>query len=40
MGENIRIDLKEMGVNRRNWVDSAKGLSESPFECGIELPGS
>ena len=21
--DNIRMDLKEMGVNRRNWVDSA-----------------
>ena len=23
-GNNIRIDLKEMGVNSRNWIDSAQ----------------
>ena len=30
---------KEIGVNTRNWSDSAqyKGLLESPCECGIEL---
>jgi len=22
--DNIRIDLKEMGINTRNWVDSAQ----------------
>ena len=22
--ENIRMDMKEMGINTRNWVDSAK----------------
>ena len=22
--ENIRMDLKEMGINTRNWVDSAQ----------------
>ena len=22
--ENIRMDLKEVGINRRNWVDSAQ----------------
>jgi hypothetical protein len=22
--DNIRIDLKEVGINMRNWVDSAK----------------
>ena len=23
--ENIRMDLKEIGINTRNWVDSAQG---------------
>ena len=23
--DNIRMDLKEIGVNTRNWVDSAQG---------------
>jgi hypothetical protein len=23
--DNIRIDLKEIGINTRNWVDSAQG---------------
>jgi hypothetical protein len=23
--ENIRIDLKEVGVNMRDWIDSAQG---------------
>ena len=27
--DNIRMDLKEIGINTRNWV-----------ECGIEPPGS
>ena len=22
--DNIRMDLKEIGINRRNWVDSAQ----------------
>jgi hypothetical protein len=25
MGENFRMDLKEMGINTRDWVDSAQG---------------
>ena len=24
MGGNIRIDLKEIGINKGNWVDSAQ----------------
>ena len=24
MGGNIRIDLKEIGINKENWVDSAQ----------------
>jgi hypothetical protein len=40
--DNIRMDLEEIGINTRHWVDSAqdKGLLESPCECGIEPPGS
>ena len=36
------MDLEEIGINAGNWFDSAqdKGLMESPFECGIEPPGS
>ena len=34
---NIRIDLKEIGINPSNWIDSAQ---ESPCECGSEPPGS
>ena len=35
------MDLKEIGINTRNSVDSAQGsdLLESPCECGIESPG-
>ena len=29
--DNIRMNLKEIGNNTRNWVDAAK---ESPCECG------
>ena len=25
-GNNIRMDLKEIGINTRNWVDSAQLL--------------
>ena len=24
MGDNIRIDLEETGINTRNWVDTAQ----------------
>ena len=35
------MDLKEIGVNAKNWIDSAqKGLLESPCECSIEPRGS
>ena len=35
------MDLKEIGINTRNWDDLAqeKGL-ESPCECSVESPGS
>ena len=35
--EDITMDLKEIGVNTRNWVDSAQA---SPCECGFKPPGS
>ena len=40
--DNIRMDLKEIGINTRNWVDSAQDreLLEIPWECSIEPPGS
>jgi hypothetical protein len=39
--DNIRMDLKEIGVKTRIWVDSAqdRDLLESLCECGIEPPG-
>ena len=37
--DNIRMDPKEIGINTRNWVNSAEIL-KSPCECGIEPPGS
>ena len=39
--DNIRMDLKEIGINAGNWVDSAqdRNFLESPCECGIEPPG-
>ena len=35
------MDLKELGVNTRNWVHAVQdeGLLESPCECAIEFPG-
>ena len=32
---NIRMDLKEVGINTRNWVDLALDRS---IECGIKPP--
>ena len=32
--DNVRLGLKEIDVNIRNWIVSAQ------CECGIELPGS
>ena len=41
MEDNIRIDLKEIGINTRNWVDSAQDKDyESRRECGIKPPSS
>ena len=35
------MDLEEIGISTRNWVDSAQDrLLESPSECGIDPPGS
>jgi hypothetical protein len=38
--DNIRIDFKEIGINTRNWIDSAQdyGSLESFCEYGIEPP--
>ena len=35
--DNIRMDLKEIGMNTRNWVDLTQdmGLLGSPCECDI-----
>ena len=40
--DNIRMDLKEISINTRNWVDSAQDRChlESQSECGIEPTGS
>ena len=39
--DNIRMDLKEMGINTRNLVDSAQGRDywKAHYDCGIELSG-
>ena len=37
--DNIRMDLKEIVINSRNWVDSAQDR-ESPCGCSIETLGS
>ena len=38
--DNIRMDLKEIGINTWNWVDPAqeRDYCESPCECDIEPP--
>ena len=39
--DKIRMNLKQMGINAGNWVDSAKDRDYwSLCECGIEPPGS
>ena len=39
--DNIRMNLKEIGINARNWVGSTQDRElESVCECGIEPPGS
>ena len=39
--DNIRMDLKEIVINARNWVHSTKDRDYwRPCECGIEPPGS
>ena len=33
------MNLKDIGINTMNWVDSAQDrIMESPCECGIEPP--
>jgi hypothetical protein len=36
--DNIRMDLKEIGINTINWVDLAqdRDILESPCKCGSE----
>ena len=40
--DNINMELKEIGINTRNWVDSAhdKDYCRALVKAGIELPGS
>ena len=39
--DNIRMDLKEIFIKTRNWIDSAQDRTyKSSCECGIEPPGS
>ena len=39
--DNIRMNLKEMGINTRNWLDSSQDTDYwRAFVNGIELPGS
>jgi hypothetical protein len=39
--DNIRMDLKEIGINKRNWIDSAQNMNywRALVKCGIEPPG-
>ena len=37
--DNIRLDLKEIGINAGNWVDSTQDRAIHKGECGIEPPG-
>ena len=36
--DNVRMDLEEIGISARNWVDSAQ--DRNYCECGIEPMGS
>ena len=40
--DNIRMDLKEIGINMRNWIDSAQDRDywRNPLNCGTGPPGS
>ena len=40
--DNIRMNLKEIGISTRNWVDSAQDREcwRGPCDCGIKPPGS
>ena len=40
MEDNIRMDLKEIGVNAGNWVDSFQDRNywRALVKCGIEPP--
>ena len=36
------MDLKEIGINTKKWIDSAQNRDywRALYECGIEPPGS
>ena len=34
--DNIRMDLKELGINTKKWVNQAQDRDYCPCECGIE----
>ena len=40
--DNIRMSIKEIAINTRNWIHSNhdKGLLETPSEFGIEPRGA
>ena len=31
--DNIRMDIKEIGINTKNWFDSAQEGDRTTFEC-------
>ena len=39
--DNIKMNLKEIGVNVRSWIDSAQDMDywRAPYVCCIEPPG-
>ena len=42
MGDNIRMDLEEIGINAGNWVDSAQERDywRAPVNAALNLPDS
>ena len=41
MRENIIVDVKEICITTKNWIDSVRDMDcwENPCECDIELSG-
>ena len=39
MEDNVRIDLKEIGINTKNWIDSAKDRDywRAPVNAALNL---